>query len=169
MVAVEVDYPTDLTTLAEFIEATHHQYLHDELPALESLAAKLHGVHGERRPELDDVRRLVSELRADLEPHLLKEERVLFPAIHALVGGNRDLPFGTVQNPIRMMAMEHDHCGDLLAQLRAAARGYTVPDDACASYQSLYQRLAVLEADTHLHIHLENNVLFPAVVAVESA
>ena len=110
------------------------------------------------------MRRLVAAIRADLEPHLMKEERVLFPAIQSLADGQREFPFGTVGNPIRMMLFEHDRAGELLAELRAATAGYTVPDDACGSYQSLYERLAVLEADTHEHIHKENNVLFPEVL-----
>lgn len=164
-----VDHPTEPAALADHIEATHHSYLHAELPTLDALATKVAGVHGERHPELADVHRLVVALRADLEPHLIKEERVLFPAIRALAEGVRGFPFGTVQNPIRMMSMEHDRAGDLLASLREVTGGYRVPDDGCASYRSLYERLAELEADTHQHIHLENNVLFPAAVALEDA
>ena len=154
--------------LADHIEATHHAYLHAELPELTALAAKVLDVHGERHPELAEVRRLVGDLHADLEPHMQKEERVLFPAIRALVGGTRDFPFGTVRNPISVMMAEHDQAGELLAQLRSATAGYVVPDDGCASYRSLYARLEQLEADTHLHIHLENNVLFPAALALEA-
>ena len=65
------------------------------------------------------------------------------------------------------MLAEHDTAGDLLAQLRTLTGGYVVPDDGCASYQALYDGLAELEADTHLHVHKENNVLFPAVLATE--
>lgn len=155
--------------LADHIVATHHAYLHRELPLLDALAAKVASVHGDRHPELHDVRRLVAEIRADLEPHLLKEERVLFPAIHAIATGRRDFPFGSVANPIRMMRLEHDRDGALLAQLREAAGGFAVPDDACASYRSLYERLPALEHDTHVHIHKENHTLFPAVIALYDA
>jgi regulator of cell morphogenesis and NO signaling len=167
LAALEVEGDTDWATLdapalAAAIVDTHHRYLHEELPLLDALAAKVASVHGERHPELADVQRLVSEIRADLEPHLMKEERVLFPAIAALAGGQRDFPFGSVANPIRMMLLEHDQAGELLIELRAATGGYEVPDDACASYRSLYERLAALELDTHLHIHKENYALFPA-------
>jgi regulator of cell morphogenesis and NO signaling len=167
--AAQAEHPTDPSALVDHIEATHHAYLHAELPALEALAGKVADVHGARHAELADVRRLVAALRADLEPHLLKEERVLFPAIRALTTGAREFPFGTVENPIRMMRVEHDQAGDLLAELRTVTGGYTVPDDGCASYRSLYERLVVLESDTHVHIHLENNVLFPEAVAIEAA
>jgi regulator of cell morphogenesis and NO signaling len=148
--------------LADHIVATHHSYLHEELPLLDALAAKVLAVHGVRRPELHDVQRLVVALRADLEPHLMKEERVLFPAIHAIASGRREFPFGSIANPIRMMTMEHDRAGELLTELRDLTLGYVVPDDACTSYRSLYERLEALEHDTHVHIHKENHVLFPA-------
>jgi regulator of cell morphogenesis and NO signaling len=167
LAALEVEGDTDWAgldapALAAEIVDTHHRYLHQELPALDALIAKVLSVHGERHPELTDVRRLVTEIRADLEPHLMKEERILFPAIAALADGQRELPFGSVANPIRMMLLEHDRAGELLIELRATTRGYTPPDDACASYRSLYERLAALELDTHLHIHKENYALFPA-------
>jgi regulator of cell morphogenesis and NO signaling len=152
--------------LADHIVATHHRYLHEELPSLDALAAKVLSVHGDRHPELQRVRALVEAIRADLEPHLLKEERVLFPAIHALAGGRRDLPFGSPANPIRVMAAEHEQAGELLADLREATGGYAVPADGCASYRSLYERLEALELDTHLHIHKENHTLFPAALAL---
>jgi regulator of cell morphogenesis and NO signaling len=68
-----------------------------------------------------------------------------------------------------MMMLEHDRAGELLAELRAVTGGYAVPDDACASYRSLYERLAALELDTHVHVHKENNVLFPAVLRMADA
>jgi regulator of cell morphogenesis and NO signaling len=158
-----------LPALADHIVETHHRYLHEELRLLDALAAKVLAAHGERHPELAEVRRLVAALRADLEPHLLKEERVLFPAIHELAQGRTQFPFGSVANPIRMMIAEHDQAGQLLAELRAATGGYSVPADACTSFRSLYDRLAGLEEDTHLHIHKENHVLFPHALRLAEA
>lgn len=148
--------------LADHIVATHHAYLDEELPLLEALAIKVASVHGTRHPELNELARLVTALRNDLEPHMRKEERVLFPAIHALAGGAREFQFGILANPIRMMEAEHEQAGSLLLAIRTLARGFVVPDDACASFHSLYQRLEALELDTHLHIHKENYALFPA-------
>lgn len=150
--------------LVDHILATHHAYLHEELPLLDALAAKVWGVHGSRHAELERVADLVGEIRAELEPHLAKEEQVLFPAIKAMVDGQNDFALGSVANPIRVLMLEHDRAGDLLRQLRAVSDGYRVPDDGCASYRLLYERLESLESDTHRHIHLENNVLFPAVL-----
>jgi regulator of cell morphogenesis and NO signaling len=84
----------DAPALADHIVDVHHRYLHDELPRLDELAAKVLAVHGATHPALEHVQRLVAELRADLEPHLAKEERVLFPAIHDLPGGGAPSPSG---------------------------------------------------------------------------
>jgi regulator of cell morphogenesis and NO signaling len=67
------------------------------------------------------------------------------------------------------MMTEHDRDGELLADLRRLTSGYQTPADGCASYHALYEGLAQLEADTHLHIHKENNVLFPLVTTMEAA
>ena len=103
-----------------------------------------------------------------------KEEMVLFPYIkgleeaHERGGALMRPPFGTINNPVRMMMYEHDAAGALLRELRAAANDYLVPADACLSYRTLYEALTAFEQDLHQHIHLENNVLFPRAVELES-
>jgi regulator of cell morphogenesis and NO signaling len=153
--------------LVDHVESTHHRYLHTELPRLDALAQKVASVHGGRHPELMDVLADLRDLRDDLEPHLAKEERVLFPAVRHLVAESEaGRPAMQLDAPIRVMRAEHDRAGELLAQLRADARDFAVPDDGCASYRALYEGLAELESDTHLHVHKENHLLFPAVEAL---
>ncbi|HZJ06720.1 MAG TPA: iron-sulfur cluster repair di-iron protein [Nocardioidaceae bacterium] len=157
--------------LADHLESTHHAYLHDELPRLTALADKVADVHGARHPELLNVQRSFAELRADLEPHLAKEEQILFPMIRELVA-SAEAPAshcGSIENPIAVMRTEHDRAGELLEQLRAITGSYAVPDDGCASYAALYAGLEHLESDTHLHVHKENNLLFPAAVELETS
>jgi len=158
-----------MAELVDHIESSHHTYLSGALTALDPLAEKVAGVHGERHPELLEIAQTFVALRADLEPHLMKEERVLFPMIRELAAAADAPSFhcGTLRNPIAVMSSEHDQAGELLARLRSLSNGYTVPDDGCASYQALYAGLAALEADTHLHIHKENNLLFPQAIDAE--
>ena len=147
----------------------HHTYLHEELPALDALAVKVVAAHGERHPELHEVHELITALADDLEPHMMKEERVLFPAIQRLTEGPPEFPFGSINNPIRMMSLEHERAGALLAHLRDATHGYEAPADGCASYRALYERLAAVDHDTRVHIFEENHLLFPQVSALEEA
>ena len=160
----------DVVELVDHIEATHHRYLWSEMPRLTALVERVRDVHGVRHPELDDVEACVVELRDDLEPHMVKEERVLFPMIRELATAEERPEFhcGSVGNPIAVMRREHDHAGALLGRLRDLTDGFEAPRDACASYQELYRALTELEADLHLHVHKENNVLFPMVEGLEA-
>jgi len=157
-----------ITELLAHLLVAHHAYLHEELTALDVLAAKVAGVHAERHPELHHVHELITLITEDLEPHLMKEERVLFPAIQRLTEGAAEFPFGSINNPIRMMGIEHERAGDLLERLRDATHRYEPPSDGCASYRALYERLAFLDHDTRLHIFEENHLLFPKASAIEA-
>ena len=76
-------------------------------------------------------------------------------------------PFGSVQNPIRMMETEHQNTGDEMYSIRSLSNEYTVPTDGCTTYRITYQELQDFERDLHQHVHLENNILFPAAVLLE--
>ena len=164
-------------TLAELIahiNSTHHVFVREECPRIEKLAAKVVGVHGKNHPELVQVQALFSELAGELSVHLMKEEQILFPYVvlmeEAVASGEPAPPamFGTVVSPVRMMMQEHDSAGDALKKFRELTTDYAVPADACISYSTLYEALQNFEADLHQHIHLENNILFPRAVALES-
>ncbi len=177
LAAVEADETTpswaamDVAELVDHLEATHHRYLWSELPRLSTLADKVVSVHAQRHPELVEIAACLAIIRDDLEPHLRKEEHVLFPMVRELAAAETAPAFhcGSLTNPISVMLAEHDTVGELLARLRELTNAYQAPADGCASYTALFTGLAQLEADTHLHIHKENNVLFPAVVALEQS
>jgi regulator of cell morphogenesis and NO signaling len=162
-----------LPAMAANIVAIYHTYTREELQTLAPLADKVLSVHGERRPELAEVVSLLRELTSDMVPHMLKEEQVLFPYVEQLAeaaAGDRPAPapfFGTVKNPVRMMMLEHDRVGELLASLRTVTGEFTPPESACFSYRELYRRLTELEQKTHEHVHLENNLYFPRAIALE--
>ncbi len=162
-----------LDFLADYIVNTHHSYVTKNLPDLTAYAKKVMKVHGNHHPELIRIHQLVEEVTAELTAHLVKEEKVLFPYIKELVAAkNNTQPlhaahFGTVQNPINMMEMEHELVGKNLAEIRELSNNYLLPEDACASYSLLYRILDEFEEDLHLHIHLENNILFPKALEME--
>jgi regulator of cell morphogenesis and NO signaling len=163
-----------LTELITHILDTHHVFTKSEMDRLQLLADKVLAAHGGNHPELVHLEELVTRLCADLKPHMFKEEQVLFPYILAMTEAATQkravpfAPFGTVNNPVRMMMREHDTAGEILRELRALTSDYTVPADACISYQTLYQALENFEKDLHQHIHLENNVLFPKALELEN-
>ncbi len=162
-----------LDFLADYIVNTHHSYVKKALPELVAYATKVASVHGQQHAELYTIKSLVDDVNAELSGHMVKEEKVLFPYIKALVSAkaNEQVPqatqFGTVQNPINMMEMEHELVGKNLDDIRVLSKNYTVPADGCASYSLLYKMLDEFENDLHLHVHLENNILFPKALDLE--
>lgn len=151
-----------LARLADHIVATYHDALRDELPRLEGMAVKVAKVHGARAPHLVRLASVVQELSADLHAHMQKEEGVLFPAIRAL---ERGAARGSIAAPIAVMEHEHDQAGALLSELHAISDGYAAPDWACGTFRALYHGLSELESTMHVHVHLENNILFPRALA----
>jgi regulator of cell morphogenesis and NO signaling len=159
-----------LSELQAYIIETHHLYTRDAIETIALLADKVARRHGPGHPEVLEVQQLVGALANDLIPHMMKEERILFPYVEGLEnGGAEGSCFGTIANPLRQMMMEHESVGDLLIKLRRATAHYRLPDDACLSFRALYERLEDLERDLHQHIHLENNIHFPRALELERA
>ena len=162
-----------LAHLISHIKNTHHKYTREEIARLSPLFEKVCSVHGERHPELFELRATFQGLAQELTTHMMKEEMVLFPYMERMEESviQREPilppPFGTVQNPVTMMMHEHDSAGNALRTMRQQSANYTPPADACVSYGTLYKALSDLESDLHQHIHLENNILFPRAIEME--
>jgi len=163
----------NLDFLADYIVNTHHSYVRKMLPDIKTYSEKVWRVHGNHHPELARINQLVQEVNDELAAHMVKEERILFPYIKSLVAAKDNMQpmqavhFGTIQSPINMMEMEHELVGKNLDEIRKLSNNYLLPEDACASYSLLYRMLDEFEEDLHMHIHLENNILFPKAVEVE--
>ena len=153
-----------LDFLADYIVNTHHSYVKKVLPDLRSYAAKVARVHGTRHPELLDIHQLVENLSSELSEHLVKEEQLLFPYIKEIVIAKRDIG---IEDTVRMMETEHEMAGRDLEQIRALSNNFSLPEDACASYSLLYRMLEEFEDDLHIHVHLENNILFPKALQLQ--
>jgi regulator of cell morphogenesis and NO signaling len=173
--AAERDWNTaPLAEIVTYIIEKHHAFTRDQLAILGALMTKVHAAHSANHPELSEVARTLQNISQELSMHMMKEEQILFPYIVEMDQALQSKKpvqapmFGTVENPIRMMMLEHDSAGNELQTLRTLSNGYSVPADGCASYRSLYQELEALETDLHAHIHLENNILFPRAIRMES-
>lgn len=164
-------WPPDL--LADYIEKKHHRYITDTTPSLKQFLDKLCKVHGSNHPELFEINKEFTASSDELTSHMKKEETVLFPYVRQMAdsGNKKEKPagpsFGTVRNPIQMMMQEHDTEGERFRKISELSSNYTPPDDACTTYRVAYSMLKEFENDLHLHIHLENNILFPKAIEME--
>jgi len=164
-------WPLDL--LVDYVCQRHHAYVEEKTPLLNGYLDKVSEVHGANHPELHEIKRIFLEIGGELTVHMKKEEFVLFPFIKKLERARgTKLPvssplFGTVSNPVSMMKTDHAVEGEKFKRIAALTNNYKLPPDACNTYALTYQLLKEYERDLHMHIHLENNILFPKAVELE--
>jgi regulator of cell morphogenesis and NO signaling len=161
-----------LDFLADYIVNTHHRYVRKYLPELRGYALKVAQVHGDRHPELFEIQKLVESINTELSEHMVEEENVLFAYVKKIVNAkNTNQPLDKegkdLSALIEGLEKEHDFVGRCLDKIRALSNDYAIPDDACASYKLLFKMIQEFEDDLHIHIHLENNILFPKSVETE--
>lgn len=168
------DYTSwDLGFLADYIVNTHHKYVLQSMPVIFEYTQKVAKVHGDNHPEAIEIANTFLKVVDELNRHMMKEENVLFPYIKILASAKKDgeniepSPFGTIENPVRMMEHEHDMVGEWMENINKLSGGYTPPAHACTTFRLSYAKLKEFEDDLHQHIHLENNILFPKAIALE--
>ncbi|MCP4443357.1 MAG: iron-sulfur cluster repair di-iron protein [Aureispira sp.] len=165
----------DLDFLIDHIVNVHHSYVAESLPLLAQYSARVAKVHGAQYEEVIEINRLFIAVAQELSAHMQKEERILFPFIKQMVQAQKEgspaprPPFGTVNNPIRMMEMEHENAGEILKEIAKLSNNYTPPEGACNTFRALFAKLDEFEQDLHQHIHLENNILFPKALKLENS
>ena len=164
-----------MDVLTAHIVDQHHAYVRREAPRLAGLLEKVVSKHGAAHGELAAIRELFTAMAEELFAHMQKEENILFPYLARMETAARDgrsLPaalFGTVEAPISRLLADHDDAGELTSRMRALAHDYALPPEACPTYRALYQGLEEFERDLHVHVHLENNILFPRALALEQS
>lgn len=162
-----------LRDIIEHIVSTHHAFCRKESASIPALLKAALDAHRQDHPELPRIQTLFYKMSRDLSMHLLKEEETLFPYIErveSLTHQGADIawpPFGTVENPIRMMVLEHDQTEDELREIRNLCCNFTPPADATAPFIALYKALAAFDQDMQRHIDIENRTLFPRAVIME--
>ena len=164
-------WPLDL--LADYIEKKHHRYVQEKTLEIQPYLDKICKVHGERHPELLEIKEEFNASAGELAAHMKKEELILFPFIRKMTKAKLEntkvdaAHFGIVKNPIQMMMNEHTVEGHRFMKIEELTNNYTPPQDACNTYRVSFALLKEFEQDLHLHIHLENNILFPKAIEIE--
>lgn len=159
--------------LADYIINTHHTYVRKYLPELDTYSAKVAQVHGAEHPELLEIRNLIIEIKNELSDHCNEEEKGIFADVKKVLfaknTGQPLLSYTVIADQIDELEREHDQVGRAFDKMRELSKGYALPADACASYTLLYKMIQEFEDDLHIHIHLENNILFPKAAEMEKS
>jgi regulator of cell morphogenesis and NO signaling len=131
------------------------------LPVLRFYTHKIADVHGYSHPELIEVNKIYEKIYEELSTHLKKEEDVLFPAIKQALKSPGVSEISIIRSEIERMKGEHDFAGSSMDRIRELTSSYKVPEDACNTYMVALKTLEQFEDDLHIHVHLENNILYP--------
>lgn len=148
--------------LISHIVETHHGETFRLLKEIDPLMVKVFRVHFSHDSELlMKVHSLFGKLKCELEEHLLKEENILFPLMSKYDKAKDEKEKKEIEEDIRIIVNEHEAAGDILKELAEVTDDYKVPEWGCISFKLLYDYLHDLEKDLFIHIHKENNILFP--------
>ena len=148
--------------LISHIVETHHGETFRLLKEIDPLMVKVFRVHFSHDPELlMKVHSLFGKLKCELEEHLLKEENILFPLMIKYDKAKNEKEKKEIEEDLRIIVNEHEAAGDILKELAEVTDDYKVPEWGCISFKLLYDYLHDLEKDLFIHIHKENNILFP--------
>ncbi|HPS11218.1 MAG TPA: iron-sulfur cluster repair di-iron protein [Paludibacteraceae bacterium] len=150
-----------LDFLCDYIVNTHHQTVMKLLPELTFYTQKIAEVHGDNHPELSEIANLFAQVDTELRQHLRNEEEVLFPAIREVLKTNSAESKATIISEITRMTGEHEFAGGAMDKINELSHRYAVPEDGCNTYRVAYKLLEQFEDDLHIHVHLENNILYP--------
>ena len=150
-----------LDFLCDYIVNTHHQTVMKLLPELTFYTQKIAEVHGDNHPELPEIANLFAQVDTELRQHLRNEEEVLFPAIREVLKTNSAESKATIISEITRMTGEHEFAGGAMDKINELSHRYAVPEDGCNTYRVAYKLLEQFEDDLHIHVHLENNILYP--------
>jgi regulator of cell morphogenesis and NO signaling len=156
----------DPAFLCDYIVNTHHKFVVRSLPELEFYTDKIASVHGDHHPELVEVEALFSAISRELKQHLKAEEEIFFPAIKEYLITGSEKSKSVIREQMIKLSAEHEFAGGTMDKINVITKGYNVPSDGCNSYQVTFRLLEQFEDDLHIHVHLENNVLFPKVKEV---
>jgi regulator of cell morphogenesis and NO signaling len=160
--------------LIQHIVRIHHQRIRRDLPSLIRYAQKLAEKDGEHAHELKAIEKLIEQLQRDLLAHIRKEEEVLFPFIvqmeeeSVLAYPPSHACFRSVSHPVFMMLQEHEAAGRIMEKIRRRSGDFTAPKGACPTHRALLDGLHEFGKDLQQHVHLENDVLFPRSIQMES-
>ena len=150
-----------LLELIEFILQRYHEVHRQQFPELIALAQKVERVHAGKPQVPAGLALQLQALADELESHMQKEERELFPMIKSGMGRHAAMP-------ISVMEKEHDDAGEMVVQIMQLTHQLSLPEHACTTWKVLYQGVDEMLGDLMDHIHLENSVLFPRALAGES-
>ena len=147
--------------LADYIVNQFHNKVYRNIQQIMEYVTKIAQVHGERHPELYEISEIFKLIYTEMPVHQRHEEKIFFPAIKEVLNTGDKEAKEIIHSQLKDMKEEHEMIGGSMDRINVLSNGYEIPSDACKTYMVAYKMLEEFEDDLHVHVHLENNILFP--------
>lgn len=165
----------DIDFLADYILNIHHRYLDKALPDTNHNVLHFLTLQEKEFPYLKELEKVLQTMMKEIPPHMRKEEEIIFPYIKQVYHAWRhresyaSLLIRTLRKPVEdVMQGEHEAVGRQLQRIRQITDHYSLPPYASTAHRIAYAKLQELDQNLMQHIHLENNILFPKAIAMET-
>ena len=174
--SVEPDYGyLSLPSLMNHIVEKHHKYLRELLPQLSNLIESTKEIYSHEYSFLAQLKKEYELFQSSFIQHMNKEEEILFRVIKYISDcmqfkeKPRNRGYKSIQEVVGSYIEEHHAVGVSIRRFRELTNNYDLPEKTSTNFALTYQKLEELENNTHKHIHLENNILFPKAIRVEES
>jgi regulator of cell morphogenesis and NO signaling len=162
----------DLELLINSINGQHHD---NEAETLASIHKAIQGLIAASPGDaahiaiLCGIDKAFGELKETLLSHCEKEDKLLFPQIRKLLDLQKEK--ATVFQAavlkttglIKTLELEHTQSVSTLRNIKCLLHNLETAPEISQEYHKLMKAFKTFEADFHMHIHIENNVLFPKI------
>lgn len=155
--------------LADYIRRNHHKYTERKLVFIRNNIDRLIRDYESSHQELSQIQKIFDDLSIDLRIHMKQEEFMIFPYIKTMIkkrSTNSKL-FKTIQDPILAMKDDHDNEEKGFDVLSDLTHNYSIPREGYYAFRATYAAMKDLDEDLKIHMHLENNILFPKAIKFE--
>lgn len=163
----------DIAFLTNYIIEFHHRFVSTQTRFITELAYKVAESDRVRNPEIKQVADLFANTGKTLELKGAEEETILFPYLTMLNTAYKsgakikEADFGHISELLYLMQADSGKVAEDFRLIRQLTNGYVAPIYTSNTCSILYKLLAAYEEDMHLHLHLENNILFPKALEME--
>ncbi len=167
-----ISYPVDL--IIEYLKHSHFLFIKHKLPYIARLVETFKAQHDDYLQVERDLKIVFPLFVADFIEHIYEEEDTLFQYILALEKASKGrfspgkLYYLFEKNSVQKFAMEHEAHDDEMAGIRKITKEYTLPPSAPLHVKVIYNELKAFEGSLITHARIENEILFPKAMGLES-
>lgn len=167
-----ISYPIDL--IIEYLKHSHFLFIKYKLPYIARLVESFKAQHDDYLQVERDLKMVFPLFVEDFIEHIYEEEDTLFHYILALEKASKGIfspgkiYYLMEKNSVQKFAMEHEAHDDEMEGIRKITKDYKLLDRAPVHVKVMYNELKAFEASLITHARIENEILLPKAMSIES-